>query len=53
MLCERYDPVNLFDLISPLSLKKEPALEQLDRLLEDDALFQLVKADLAHRAPRL
>ncbi len=52
MLCERYDPVNLFDLIAPLSLKKEPELERLDRLLEDDALFQLVKADLARRAPK-
>src|SRR3954469_20635543 len=52
MLCERYDPVNLFDLISRLSLKKEPELERLDRLLEDDALLQLVKADLAHRAPK-
>jgi transposase, IS5 family len=52
MLCERYDPVNLFDMIAPLSLKQEPELERLDRLLEDDALFQLVKADLARRAPR-
>jgi IS5 family transposase len=52
MLCERYDPVNLFALLPQLSLKKEPVLERLDQLLEDDALFQLVQADLARRAPK-
>jgi transposase, IS5 family len=52
MRCERYDPLNLFDLMAPLSLQQEPELDRLDRLLEDDTLFQLVKADLAHRAPK-
>jgi IS5 family transposase len=52
MLCDRYDPVNLFDAIPQLSWKQDPALEQLDRLLEDDALFQLLKTDLARRAPK-
>ena len=30
----------------------EPELAQLDKLLEDDALFQMVKNDLAKRFPR-
>jgi IS5 family transposase len=52
MLTDRYDPVNLFALIPQLSLKKEAELEQLDRLLEDDLLFQQLKADLARRYPK-
>src|SRR5262249_51461293 len=48
---DRYDPVRLFDLVPQLALEMEPELAQLDRLLEDDALFQRVKADLARRAP--
>ena len=46
MLTDRYDPVDLFALVPQLSLRMEPELAQLDHLLEDDALFQHVKADL-------
>jgi transposase, IS5 family len=52
MLRERYAPMNLFDLVSALSLALDPVLTQLDRVLADDTLFQAVKADLAHRFPR-
>src|SRR5215218_3905732 len=52
MLRDRYAPINLFDLVPALGLELEPVLMQLDRLLDDDALFQAVKADLAQRAPR-
>lgn len=51
MLRDRYEPQNLFELIAVLSLKMEPALAQLDKLLEDDVLFQRVRADLAQRYP--
>jgi hypothetical protein len=51
MLRDRYDPMNLFALNPMLSLAMEPALVQLDRLLDDDVLFQRVKADLRRRAP--
>ena len=51
MLRDRYDPMNLFTLVPTLSLALEPVLAQLDRLLEDDWLFQRVKADLLRRAP--
>lgn len=50
MIIDRYDPVCLFDLVPQLSLEMEPVLSQLDRLLDDDVLFQQVKADLAVRA---
>lgn len=52
MIVERYDPVNLFALVPKLALAMDPELAELDRLLEDDALVQQVKADLARRAPR-
>ena len=52
MLRDRYAPMNLFDLVPALGLELEPVLMQLDTLLDDDVLFQAVKADLARRAPR-
>lgn len=52
MIVDRYDPMNLFDLVPQLKLDMEPVLAELDRLLADDALFQRVKADLARRSPR-
>ena len=49
MLIEKYEPVNLFALVS---LERDPVLDELDRLLEDDALFAEVEADLAQRRPQ-
>jgi IS5 family transposase len=51
MLVERYDPVNLLELVPKLRLEMEPELLALDRLLEDDELFMRLKADLSkHRS---
>jgi transposase, IS5 family len=52
MLREGYAPMNLFDLVPALSLTLDPVLTHLDRVLDDDTLFQAVKADLIHRFPR-
>jgi IS5 family transposase len=52
MLRDRYAPYSLFDAVPQLQLRFEPEMAALDRLLEDDALFQTVKADLARRFPR-
>src|SRR5215208_4997095 len=52
MIVDRYDPMNLFEeLVPELNLQIEPELAQLNRLLEDDELFRLVKADLSQRYP--
>jgi len=51
MIVDRYDPVNLFDLVPKLVADFEPELRELDRLLDDDAILQRIKADLARRAP--
>src|SRR6266516_1932035 len=52
MLRDRYDPMNLFDLVPALSMELDPVLTRLDQLLDDDTLFQALKTDLAKRHPR-
>jgi transposase, IS5 family len=49
MIVDRYDPMNLFEMVPKLELEFELELVELDRLLEDDELFELVKADLLKR----
>lgn len=51
MLRDRYEPMNIFELVPALSFTLDPVLAQLDTLLDTDTLFQRVKADLAHRFP--
>ena len=51
MIVDRYDPINLFELVPKLKLQMEPELAQLDRRLDDDVLFEQVKADLTRRYP--
>jgi transposase, IS5 family len=51
MIVDRYDPVNLFELVPKLNLEMEPELAGLDVLLDDDELFSLVRADLMKRYP--
>jgi IS5 family transposase len=51
MLRDRSAPVDLFALVPALELRFEPELAELDRLLEDDQIFQYVKADLSRRRP--
>src|SRR5579885_1697058 len=51
MLRNRYDPLNLFALVPQLGRAMDPELVQLDRLLDDDILFQKVCADLVRRSP--
>jgi transposase, IS5 family len=51
MIVDRYDPINLFKLVPKLKLEMEPELARLDVLLDDDELFNLVRADLIQRYP--
>lgn len=52
MLRDRYDPMDLFELVPALGMGTDPVLTRLDALVDDDALFRAVKADLARRFPR-
>jgi len=51
MLRERYEPEDIFERVPELALKLDPILAGLDRLLDDDELFNTVKADLEKRYP--
>ena len=51
MLRDRAAPVDLFALVPALELRFEPELAELDRLLEDDQIFQQIKSDLSRRRP--
>ena len=53
MLRAHYPPLNLFVLVPPLSMVLDPVLTQLDHWLDDDTLFQMVKADVARRSRTL
>src|SRR3954469_11661628 len=52
MLIDRYPPMNLFALAPDLAIGFDPVLRELDRLLEDSALLQAIKADMARRSRR-
>jgi IS5 family transposase len=52
MIRDRYDPLCLFALVPQLRLAFDPELAALDALVDGDALFQAVKAEMARRAPR-
>ena len=51
MLRDRYKPMNVLALVSAPGMELAPVLTELDRLLDDDALVQALKADLAKRHP--
>jgi len=51
MIVDCYDPMNLFEMVPKLGLEMDPELAQLDQLLDDDVLFETVKADLSRRYP--
>jgi transposase, IS5 family len=52
MLVDRYPPADLLALAPDLAVGFDPVLRELDRLLEDEAILQGVKADLARRSRR-
>ena len=41
MIVDRYDPINLFELVPKLELQFEPELRELNRLLDDDEPFSM------------
>lgn len=52
MLRDRYDPLDLFSLVPRLGLAMDPILTELDSLLDDDVVYQKLRADLARRYPQ-
>jgi IS5 family transposase len=52
MLIDRYPHEDVFARVPELAEQTDPILVQIDRLLEDDELYQQVHADLAQRYPQ-
>ena len=51
MLQDRHEIDKLFDSILKLTNQMDPVLAEIDQLLEDEALYQLIRNDLAKRYP--
>ena len=52
MLVDRYPHEDVFARVPELAHRRDPVLEQLDRLLDDDCLYGHVRADLGTRYPQ-
>lgn len=52
MVIDCYPAMNLFALATDFAIGFDPVLGELDRLLEDPALLQAIKADMARRSRR-
>lgn len=52
MLIDRHQTDNIFRRVPGLTIKMNPELAAIDKVLEDDDLFCLVRNDLAQRHPR-
>ena len=51
MLRDRYESSDVLALVSAPGMELDPVLAQIDNLLDDDILFQTIRADLAKRHP--
>jgi transposase, IS5 family len=49
MLVDRYEPEDVFARVPEVAAQTDPVLKELDVLLEDDQLYQQVRADLGKR----
>ena len=49
MLIDRYEPEDVFARVPELASQTDPVLVALDRLLDDDQLYQQVRGDLVRR----
>jgi IS5 family transposase len=52
MLIDKYEADNIFKKVPGLTLKMSPELAAIDRTLDDDALFCMIRHDLSQRRPK-
>lgn len=52
MLQDRYETDKIFENILKLTNEMDPVLAEIDRLLDDEELYQLIRKDLAKRFPQ-
>jgi IS5 family transposase len=51
MLQDRYETDKFFEYILKLTIEMDPVLAQIDVLLDDEALYQLIRTDFTKRFP--
>ena len=49
MLVDRYQTEDVFARVPRMAQRIDPVLRHLDTLLEDDELYQQIRADFGHR----
>jgi len=52
MLQDKYEKDKFFEGIYHLTSEMDPVLTQIDRLLDDEVLYQLIRTDFANRHPQ-
>lgn len=52
MLIDSHEADNIFQRIPGLTIKMQPELAAIDRVLDDDELFAMIRHDLGQRYPR-
>jgi hypothetical protein len=52
MLVDKHEADNIFERIPGLTFKMSPELTAIDKVLADDALFCMIRDDLAQRYPK-
>ncbi len=52
MLVDRYQPEDIFVRVPQMTARIDPVLVELDQLLDDDELYQAVRADFGKRHRR-
>lgn len=52
MLLDRHEKDKFFEHIYTLSVEMDPEIAQIDRILDDEELYQLIRTDLAQRHPQ-
>ena len=52
MLRDKYEVDKFFLDIQGLTSEMEPELAQIDKVLDDEAMYQMVKSDLSQRYPK-
>jgi len=52
MLIDKYEADNIFEKVPGLTLKMSPKLAAIDRVLDDDELYGMIRHDLAQRRPK-
>jgi IS5 family transposase len=52
MLIDKHEADNIFNRVQGFTIKMSPELAAIDRVLDDDELFNMIRSDMAQRHPK-